>query len=40
MPRDLTSNLLIGPYGLHAAVILGLALFAAFLLIFNMTGFF
>jgi hypothetical protein len=33
-------NALVGPYGLHAAVGLALALFAGFIYVFNFTSFF
>lgn len=33
-------NTLVGPYGLHAALGVMLALFAAFIYVFNFTSFF
>jgi hypothetical protein len=33
-------NTLVGPYGLHAVLALMLALFAAFIYVFNYTSFF
>ena len=35
-----TVNALVGPYGLHAAIGVVLALFAGFIYVFNYTGFF
>ena len=39
-PVGFASRVLIGPYGLHAAVLAAAALLAGFLAVFNLTGFF
>ena len=40
MAQAALSILLIGPYGLHAFIVVMLALFVAFLWVFNFTTFF
>ncbi len=40
MAHEAISRLLVGPYGLHAFAAVALALFVAFLLVFNFTNFF
>jgi hypothetical protein len=40
MSQASLGNMLIGPYGLHALLGLMLALFAAFIYVFNFTSFF
>jgi hypothetical protein len=40
MPVGFASRFLIGPYGLHAAIIAIAALLTGFVLVFNLTGFF
>jgi len=40
MARGRLEGVLVGPYGLHAALGLMLALFAGFLYVFNFTSFF
>ena len=40
MSQESLVNTLVGPYGLHAALGVMLALFAGFIYVFNFTGFF
>jgi hypothetical protein len=40
MPHASLSSTVVGPYGLHALVLVTLALFAGFIYVFNFTGFF